>query len=119
MDKLAVSLLLFSLTQSFLLAFPILFFSGAGLIMQFSMINTTIQHMVSDNIRGRVLSIYTLMFLGMAPLGSFQIGIVADRFGSPFAIQFGALIVFGCGTYVFLNRERIRLSYKNYTSKNS
>lgn len=115
----AVSLVLFSLTKSFLLALPILFVSGAGLIMQFSMINTTIQHMVSDNIRGRVLSIYTLMLFGMAPFGSFQIGIVADRFGSPFAIQLGALIVFAYGIYVFLNRNRVRLSYKNYISKNS
>ena len=105
--------------KKFLLALPILFVSGAGLIMQFSMINTTIQHMVSDNIRGRVLSIYTLMLFGMAPFGSFQIGIVADRFGSPFAIQLGALIVFAYGIYVFLNRNRVRLSYKNYISKNS
>jgi len=115
----AASLMLFSITKIFLLALPILFISGAGLIMQFSMINTTIQHMVSDNIRGRVLGIYTLMFLGMAPFGSFQIGIVADRFGSPFAIQLGALIVFAYGIYVYLNRERVRLSYKNYISKNS
>jgi len=115
----AASLILLSLTKSFLLALPILFVSGAGLIMQFSMINTTIQHMVSDNIRGRVLSIYTLMLFGMAPFGSFQIGIVADRFGSPLAIQLGALIVFAYGIYVYLNRNRVRLSYKNYISKNS
>lgn len=113
----AISLLLFSFTKSFLLAFPILFVSGAGLIMQFSMINTTIQHIVPDNIRGRVLSIYTLMFLGMSPFGSFQIGIVADRFGSPFAIRLGAIVVFAFGVYFFLTRKKIREAENRYNAR--
>ncbi len=113
----AVSVMLLSLTENFLLAFPILFASGAGLIMQFSMINTTIQHIVPNNIRGRVLGIYTLMFLGMAPFGSFQIGVVADRFGSPFAIRLGASIVFLFGVYFFLTRKKLMKAEKRYNAK--
>jgi hypothetical protein len=57
------------------------------------MTNTTIQHAVEDRMRGRVLSIYALTFMGFAPLGNLEIGYMAEHFGSEFAIRVSALIV--------------------------
>ncbi len=116
----SLSVLSFTFIKNYIFALPVLFFVGFGLIMQFSIINSTIQHLVPDDIRGRVMSIYTLMFLGMFPIGSFQVGIIAERLGSIFAIRLGAIIVFAYGVYIFLNRDRLKeASYVLMASKES
>jgi len=65
----AVSLILFSYTTNFTLALVLLFFAGLGLLSQFAMMNTRIQSLVKSEFRGRVMSIYVFMFIGLAPLG--------------------------------------------------
>ncbi len=90
----ALSLILFTISSYMPLALFFLFLSGFGLLVQFATMNSMIQHMVPDNIRGRVMSIYTLMFLGLAPFGSFQMGLVAQQLGSLWAIRLSASVVF-------------------------
>ncbi len=102
-----LGLFLFTLTANFYLALFFLFLIGFGLTSQFSVINASIQHLVSDDIRGRVMSIYTVMFLGMSPIGSFLIGAGADKFSSDRAIQIGTTIVFLFVVYVFINRSKL------------
>lgn len=103
----SLSLLLFTFTSNFSLALVFLFFSGSGLLTQYAMMNTTVQHTVSDEVRGRVMSIYVLMFLGLSPIGSLQIGWLSEHFGTAIAIRVGAIIVFLFGILVFLKRKRI------------
>ena len=103
----SIALFLFTLTSSIQLAFVFLFLVGFGLTMKFVTINSTIQHMVDNSLRGRVMSIYTLMFLGMSPIGSFQIGFFAEHFGSLFAIRLGAIIVFLFALLFYFNRKKI------------
>ncbi len=88
----ALALIAFSLTANFTLALVLLFIQGIAMTLPFAMINSSIQHHVEDSVRGRVSSIYTLAFMGMQPFGSFQVGFLADRFGSPFALQMGAVV---------------------------
>lgn len=102
-----VSLILFSLTSNLLVALVLLFFVGFGLLGQFSTINSTIQHLVTPEIRGRVMSIYTLMFIGFFPFGNFEIGFLSDKFGTGVAIQIGAIIVFICGFLIWFKRKDI------------
>ncbi|MBI2330190.1 MFS transporter [Candidatus Daviesbacteria bacterium] len=103
----ALGAILFSLTSNFYPALVFLFISGFGLLLQFAMMNTVIQSVVEDKYRGRVLSIYTLMFFGFAPLGNLQIGFFAEHFGTSFAIQLGAIITFLFGVLVYLNRRAL------------
>jgi len=107
-----IGILLFTLTSSFYIALLFLFLIGFGLTMQFSVINVVIQHLVSDEIRGRVMSIYTVMFLGMSPFGSFLIGALADKFNSDHAIQIGISVVALFVVYVFINREKLFVPVK-------
>ena len=109
----ATSLIAFSFTTSLITAVPFLFLAGMGLIAQFSTMNTTIQHLVHDEVRGRVMSIYALMFLGMTPLGSFQIGWMADHFGPQFAVRFGAVIVLLVGLLLYFNLSKLQESLKH------
>jgi MFS family permease len=62
------------------------------MMMQFTATNTLIQAMVPDQLRGRVMSIYAMMFLGMSPLGSLLAGALADRIGAPITVAIGGLV---------------------------
>lgn len=98
----ALSIIAFTFASNIWIALPFQFLAGCGLLMQFSVINSTIQHMVDDKIRGRVLSIYTLSFLGMSPFGSLQIGFVAQHLGPQFAMRLGAFIILAYAIFVYL-----------------
>lgn len=115
----STSIFLFTFTTNFLVALPFLFLAGLGLLSCFSMINTTLQNLVEDEVRGRIMSMYTIMFIGLSPVGNLQIGFLAQVFGSFFAIRVGAIIVFAFGVFIFLNRGKIRNEYKNYLLSNN
>lgn len=102
-------LILFTFVSTLPIAYILLFAIGAGLVSQFAMINTVIQHEVEDRMRGRVLSLYTLVFLGLSPLGSLEIGFVGDHLGSQLAIRISACVVLMFGIYLFLNRRNITM----------
>lgn len=104
----ALSLLLFTYTTSLPVVLILLFLIGFGLLIESPIINTLIQHLSPDRLRGRIVSIYFLMFVGMMPLGSFQIGIVSDRFGPLVGIRIGVIIVLLCSVYLFLKRNHIK-----------
>lgn len=100
---LGVSLVLFSASHWYWISFTILVFSGFTMMMQFTATNTLIQAMVPDQLRGRVMSIYSMMFLGMSPLGSLVAGAMADHIGAPVTVAIGGLASFA-GGLVFARR---------------
>ncbi|MEO8446743.1 MAG: MFS transporter [bacterium] len=110
----SVCIILFSFTTEMYTAMILLFIADLGLLSQFAMINTLIQRMVKSEFRGRVLSIYIFMFLGLTFLGNFQIGLLAEHFGTGIALRTGACIVFIFGMIVFLKRKKIRNDYEKY-----
>ena len=88
---LGASLVLFSASHWYWVSITILVFSGFTMMMQFTATNTLIQAMVPDQLRGRVMSIYSMMFLGMSPLGSLLAGALADHIGAPVTVAIGGL----------------------------
>jgi MFS family permease len=64
----------FSLSRSFALSECLAFVEGFNGILMISCFNVSIQHLASDEMRGRVMSIYTMSFLGLPPLGSLMAG---------------------------------------------
>jgi len=111
----AVSIFLFTLTHNFLIALLFLFLSGFGLLFQFATMNATIQMLAAKELRGRVISLYGLMFIGLAPIGSFEIGFLSDRIGTALSIQIGALIVFVFGALLFVKRKKILSDLKHHS----
>lgn len=103
-----ISVILFSFTQNFLLGLAYLFLTGIGLAIQVAMLNTTIQHNVEHSLRGRVMSIYSLAFLGMFPIGSFQVGFIAQQMGAQFAIRVGAIILLAFASYLHFSLSKIK-----------
>ena len=64
----------FCYSQSFLLSACCMFFEGYGMILTLSAVNVAMQHLSSDAMRGRVMSIYGTCFLGLPPLGALLAG---------------------------------------------
>jgi len=88
----SLSLILFSLSQTFPLSLLLLIVVGCSIVAQNATINSLLQTIVPDHLRGRVMSVFTFMFLGMLPFGSLQAGALANRWGAPFAVVVGGVV---------------------------
>src|SRR5881397_2398221 len=88
----SAAMLAFSFTKTFSLALLFLFVAGFGMLLFFSTSNTLLQTIVPDEMRGRVMGVWSLVFGAMIPLGSLEAGAVAHWLGTALAIAFGAII---------------------------
>jgi MFS family permease len=86
-----VSLIAFSLSPHFWLSASLLIPVGFFIMLQMACSNTLIQAMVPDALRGRVMALYSMMFMGMAPFGALLGGALADRLGAPITVATGGL----------------------------
>jgi MFS family permease len=87
----AAGLIAFSLSRVLWLSLSLLFVAGFGMMVQMALSNTVLQVIVDDDKRGRVMSFYTMSFMGMAPLGSLLAGYLASRIGAPHTLMIGGL----------------------------
>ncbi len=94
------SMIVFSFSRSFLLSVALLAPVGFAMMLEMAASNTLLQTMVPDDLRGRVMSFYSMMLLGMAPFGSLIAGAVANRLGAPLTVTFGGLACLG-GALIF------------------
>lgn len=98
----ASGLILFSFSQTFIISFLLMLFTGFGMMVQMASVNTLLQTLVDDDKRGRVMSLYVMAFIGTAPIGSLAAGTIASKLGAPFAILSGGLIcLFGAIVFAF------------------
>lgn len=82
----------FSFTTSFPLSLVLAYFLGIGFLTQFALINTLLQVRVDDEMRGRVMSLYTITFLGFMPIGNLAIGVLSESWGLSATIALSAVI---------------------------
>ena len=84
-------LVAFSFSRQLWLSLIFLFCVGFGLIVQMASSNTVLQSIVSDDKRGRVMSLYTMAFMGMSPFSSLLAGFLATKIGAPSTIFYSGL----------------------------
>lgn len=107
-----VFLILFSLSNIFWLSAVLLVPVGFSMMLQMAASNTLVQAMVRDELRGRVMAVYSMMFMGMAPIGALLAGSLADRLGAPLTVALGGAvcivgsIVFGSKLSAFRHEAR-------------
>ena len=108
----SAALLAISLTRNFYVALAFLFVAGFGMLLFFSTSNTVLQTIVSDEMRGRVMGVWSLVFGAMIPLGSLEAGAVAHWLSTSFALAFGAIIcaVSALVTLFVIRRREARAS---------
>jgi MFS family permease len=88
----SLAMLAFAYSTRFALALPLLVVLGAGLIAAQASIQTLVQTLVDDDKRGRVMSLYTMAFLGMLPFGNLAAGAVARYAGEATAFTLNACV---------------------------
>lgn len=86
-------LIAFSFSRVMWLSLLLMVVTGLGFMVQMAVSNTVLQTIVDEDKRGRVMSFYTMAFMGTAPFGSLLAGSVADRLGAPHTLLFGGI---GC-----------------------
>ncbi len=101
-------LVLFSVSRYLWLSIALLVPLGFCMMLGLSSTNTLIQTMTPDDLRGRVVAVYSMMFLGMAPFGSFFGGAVADRLGAPLTVAIGGVTCLGAALLFGLRLGRFR-----------
>jgi predicted MFS family arabinose efflux permease len=87
-------------------ALIMLFFSGAAMIAVFAMVTSLVQLITSDEMRGRVMSVFNVAFRGGMPIGSIIIGAIIARAGAPqvIAVNGALLVLLGC-YFLFIHRR--------------
>lgn len=81
--------ILFSLSRSYPLSFFLLVVVGFGLMAQTTSTNTLIQSLAPSQLRGRLMSLYAMMVVGVGTFGSLLAGVLAEHFGAPMATAIG------------------------------
>ncbi len=89
---LGLLLVAFALSRSFPLSVALLALAGCAMIVNNALTNTLLQTLVPDDLRGRLMAFYAFTFIGMSPLGAFQAGALAERFGAPWAVAIGGAV---------------------------
>lgn len=105
---LPIALAIFSLVHWLPLSLVLLVLLGWGFMLVANTSNALVQTQVPDELRGRVMGIYTLTFFGAMPLGSLMIGEIADRFSEPLALILSAVILFIAAILIWIKAPRIR-----------
>ena len=96
--------IVFALSRNYALSIGLLVLVGVFSTLFTTTANTRVLSLTPAQLQGRVMSVYSLMFLGMAPFGSLLSGAVAQRFGAPAALIAGAAIALGFTLFIILYR---------------
>ncbi len=87
-----IAMIAFSLSKHLWLSSVLLVPAGFCMMIQMASTNTLVQSMTPDNLRGRVMALYSMMFMGMAPIGALAAGALAGQIGAPVTVASGGCI---------------------------
>ena len=104
-----ISLILFSMSRWYFLSAFLLVPVGFFMMVQMASSNTLIQVMVPDRLRGRTMAVYSMMFMGMAPLGALLAGGFAEHVGAPWTLAIGGAGAIVGSAFFARNLPKIRV----------
>src|SRR5689334_22938127 len=87
-----VGLILFGVSDRVWLSLPMMWLAGLGMMVQMASSNTILQTIVDESKRGRIMSLFAMAYMGMAPFGSLLGGFLADRIGAAVTLVWGGAI---------------------------
>ena len=103
-----VCLIAFSLSNHLALSFIFLFGVGVAIVTSVAVTNTLLQKLVTDQMRGRVMSMFILSFIGTMPFGNLIAGSASHRFGTPHTLAAGGIVVVLYAIFVTFKDKRLR-----------
>ena len=98
----------FTFTRTLISSLAFLFFTGLVFMLFINTCNSMVQERVADNLRGRVMSVYSLSLMGAFSVGGLIISNLADRYNTPFSMQIasGLLLIFSIVIFIFVPKMR-------------
>lgn len=103
-----VCLIGFALSKQLTVSLIFLFAVGFSIVTSVAVVNTLLQQLVTDRMRGRVMSMFILSFIGTMPFGNLIAGVASHRFGAPHTLAVGGLLVMLYSVSVALKNGRLR-----------
>jgi predicted MFS family arabinose efflux permease len=97
----------FAISKNFLLSCLLLFVSGMALIAVFSMISSLVQLITTEEMRGRVMSVYHVAFRGGMPFGSLVTGWLVPVYSAPVVLAANGVLLFFLGIYFLVSQRRV------------
>jgi len=115
----SVSLIVFAFSHNFYISMLSLYFTGFGMIMQMASSNTVLQTLTDDDKRGRVMSFYTIAFMGTVPFGNLISGMLASIIGETYTVLISGVSSLAAAIYFMRRLPEIRkLARPIYAKKN-
>ena len=97
---------MFAFVRSARLAYPLLLLIGFAMIVNSAQANAMLQHLVPDELRGRIMAAYSFIVVGLSQVaGSFVAGAVARAFGVAWAIGGGGAVMLLYGIWAYRSRS--------------
>ena len=98
-----LGLIIFAQSRTLWFAMLIICISGFAMMVQMASSNTILQTIVEEHMRGRVMSFYTMAFMGMAPFGGLMAGSLASKIGAPKTLILGGICCV-LGAFIFAGK---------------
>jgi MFS family permease len=102
------SIIAFTFSRNFYLSGLLLMAAGYCMIITAATINSLLQHLAADHMRGRVMSIYSTAFLGLPPIGCLAAGSLTHVFSAPHVIAGMCSLAIGGSMAVYVHKEGLR-----------
>jgi MFS family permease len=103
-----VCLIAFATSPHLMLSLVFLFGVGFSIVTSVAVTNTLLQKLVTDEMRGRVMSMFILTFIGTMPIGNLISGAVSERYGAPMALTVGGAVIVAYTSIVAIRNRRLR-----------
>jgi MFS family permease len=99
---------LFALSRWTPVSLILIFGAGLASILVFNLSNALVQTHSPDSLRGRIMSVYTLVFFGLMPIGALGVGVTAERLGQPATVLIGAAVMLGAAAAIAILMPHLR-----------
>jgi len=97
----------FALSKTLIMSYVMMFLVGGAMIAVFAMVNSLVQLITSNEMRGRVISVYNCAFRGGMPLGNLLTGKLVPMFGAPMVVAVNGVILMGLALYFLMVHRRV------------
>ncbi len=97
----------FALSKSLVVSCIMLFLSGAAMMAAFAMVISLVQLIVSNEMRGRVISVYNFAFRGGMPMGNFAAGVFVPHYGAPAVLAANGIALVAVAVYFLVAQRRV------------
>ena len=101
-------LIAFSFATTLLWSLIFLFGVGFTVVTAVALTNTLLQQLVTDEMRGRVMSMFILSFIGTMPIGNLLAGVMSHRYGAPITLAGGGVCIILYVTFVTIRNQNLR-----------